>query len=147
MYPPKTGYGSFPRVLFTALLLTVVAVQAIMTWPVQSAAYVLPAYVLAPTFILLLLQLVMDMRGFEPSRSGNGRRGAAEAVLWLLLMPVLLALSGLVVAAGLYTLVYLRRRSAERWSVAIIGMISASAVLAILAKFLNKPQLFSGPFW
>jgi hypothetical protein len=132
------------RAGFTLALLGVVVVMAAMTWPITSASYLIPAFILVPTAALLVYQLINDMRPARPEKSTDG---LARAFAWLLLMPVMLAVLGLVFGGGLYTLAYLRLGNNDRWTLALVCALAVASGLALLAYTLRMPQLFSGPFW
>jgi hypothetical protein len=135
------------RAGFTLALLGVVVVMAAMTWPVMSASYRIPAFILVPTAVLLVYQLINDMRPAGSQRSTGSTDGLACAFAWLLLMPVLLAALGLVFGGGLYTLAYLRLGNNDRWMLALVCALAVGGALALLAYTLRMPQLFSGLLW
>jgi len=139
--------GRVHRGAFTAMLLGLVAMLAYLTWPVPSASYLLPACILAPTGVLLTMQLAKDLRARRARHANNTSPVILGAVTWMLLMPVLFALFGLVIAAALYTSLYLRWRSGESLRLAGVAGVVVGAALSVLAWSLNKPQLLAAPLW
>lgn len=139
--------GQAHRSAFTATLLGVIAILAYLSWPVPSASYLLPAYILVPTGALLMVQLARDLRGYSGEPANNTTPALLGAVTWMLLMPALFASFGLVVAAALYTSLYLRWRGGESLRLAGVTGVVVGAALSALAWSLNKPQLYTGPLW
>jgi len=132
---------------FTAVILLVVAGQGLLTWWSWSSAYLIAACVLAPTAVLLCTQLARDVYYDDAVPAAGAPASAAGAIAWLLLMPALFVLLGLVAAGGVYTFVYLRWRSRERPATALALAAVVAGLLAVLAWVLNKPQLYQGPVW
>lgn len=147
MSPNHVRSGWAQRSVFTSILLGLIGMQAYLTWPVPSASYLLPACILAPTGVLLMIQLTNDLRGRSTGRVKGTAPANLGAIAWMLLMPALLVLFGLVTAAALYTLLYLRWRGGEGLRLASVAGVVVGAVLSVLAWSLNKPQLFAGPLW
>lgn len=135
------------RPAFTLSLLGLVAVLAAMTWPIRSTSYLIPAFILVPTAALLVLQFLTDIRTRDAMQSAGGTTGLPGAFAWLALMPVLLAATGLVAGGAIYTFAYLRLRNGERRLLSLVTGLSVGLGLALLARALRMPQLFSGPFW
>ncbi|MDZ7841247.1 MAG: hypothetical protein U5R46_10585 [Gammaproteobacteria bacterium] len=135
-----------PRVVFTLALLGLVAALAVMTWPIRSTSYLIPAFILVPTAVLLAFQLCRDMRGPRTEPAGDDAAAVVAAFAWLALMPVLLAATGLVFGGALYTLAYLRVRNGDGRVLSLVSAMVVGAGLALVAYGLRMPQLFSGPF-
>lgn len=131
----------------TLILLVVVILLAAMTWPVRSTSYLIPAFILVPTAVLLVIQLVKDIRASATKRATDDAMMLARAFAWLMLMPVLLAATGLVAGGALYTLLYLKLRTGESWNLSIATSISIGGGLGVLAYLLRMPQLFAGLIW
>jgi len=142
-----TRHRISPRSRFTLALLAVVGCQALLTWPIRSSSFVLPAYVLAPTAALLVTQLVLDVFHAQPPGEEGEHSAITRDVAWLLLMPVLLATTGLVLGGAIYTLLYLRFKAGEAWTLSGISTAAVGAVLALFAFSLRRPGLFDGLLW
>lgn len=140
--------GTTGRAGFTLALLGIVAALAAMTWPITSTSYLIPAFILLPTAILLLVQLAGDLRATAPpTRAPDDAASPGRAVAWLLLMPALLAVAGLVYGGAVYTLVYLRFGNRDGWTLAVASALAVGTGLALVAHGLRMPQMFVGPFW
>lgn len=135
------------RTGFTLALLGVVAALAAMTWPISSTSYLIPAFILPPTAALLVIQLTGDLRATTTARAPEEAALPGRAFAWLLLMPGLLAVAGLVYGGAIYTLAYLRLRNRDSWTLAVVSALAVGAGLTLVARGLRMPQLFAGPFW
>lgn len=135
------------RTGFTLALLAVVGCQALLTWPVRSSSFLLPACVLVPTAGLLVVQLVIDAARDRTPTVPEAQSAIARAVAWLLLMPALLATAGLVFGGALYTLLYLRLKAGESWMLSGISTAAVGGVLALFAFSLQRPGLFDTFLW
>lgn len=147
MTRPVTDSGKAAGLWFTLALLAVVALQGLLTWPVRSSSYLLPACVLVPTALLLVAQLAADLargRAGQPARSALT---VCRAVAWLLAMPVLLSAAGLVAGGALYTLACFKIRNGEKWGPSILAAIAVCAALTLLSVALRRPELLAGPLW
>lgn len=132
---------------FTLILLGVVTVLAAMTWPVRSTSYLIPAFILVPTAVLLVIQLVKDIRASATGRAADEAMVPARAFAWLGLMPMLLGAIGLVAGGALYTLLYLKVRTGETWTSSMTASLGVGGGLTALAYLLRMPQLFAGLIW
>lgn len=135
------------RAGFTLALLGIVAALAAMTWPITSTSYLIPAFILVPTAVLLVIQLAGDLRAAATDRAPGNAALPARALAWFLLMPVLLAVAGLVYGGAIYTLAYLRLRNRDNWTFAVASALAVGLGLTLLAHGLRMPQLFDGPLW
>lgn len=138
---------STARTGFTLALLGVVAALAAMTWPIESTSYLIPAFILLPTAVLLVIQLAGDLRAAAAGRAPEDAVLPCRAFAWLLLMPGLLTVAGLVFGGAIYTLAYLRLRNRDSWTLAAVSALAVGAGLTLVAHGLRMPQLFAGPFW
>lgn len=142
-----TERPSFARAGFTTVLLGIIVTMGLLTWPIRSTSYLIPAFLIVPTGALLAVQLLIDIRFPVAGRFTEGRREVATAVLWLLLMPVLLAAAGLVFGGAVYTLLYLTVRGGETWGLSGAFAAAVGCFLGAIAYFLRMPQLFAGLSW
>lgn len=135
------------RAWFTLALLALTAFQGALTWPIRSSSFLLPAYVLVPTAVLLIIQLGRDLkRGSGGAPAARPFRMAGPA-LWLLLMPLLLAAAGLVFGGACYTFLFFKFRSGDGWRLSVAATLGVGGVLAVLAFLLHRPDLFAPVFW
>ncbi len=135
------------RAGFTLALLGVVAALAMMTWPISSTSYRVPAFILLPTAILLVVQLARDLRETRTVPAFGDTAVLGRAFAWLLFMPVLLAATGLVYGGAIYTLAYQRFGNRDSWTSALVSALAVGSGLALVAHGLRMPQLFVGPIW
>jgi hypothetical protein len=140
-----------PRIMAVALVLLVSCV-AVLTFTLSPTARLIPIYVVVPTFVLLLLNLVLEYRPrpsvvtstFEkPKASGDEvvRPHEGRVLMWVLLLPVLTWLLGLAPAVGLYNYLYARRwLDSSRTTAAL-----ASLCLAVGLSWMSLVATAHGP--
>jgi hypothetical protein len=112
---------------FTLSLLALACGMLYLTLGIGAVARQVPLLVVVPLVGLLALQLGRDLRtarSFEPATPRTGPKetgGRQSALAWILLLPVLSGLLGIVWGPGVFAFVYLRARSREPWRLALTG--------------------------
>jgi hypothetical protein len=162
------------RTCFTLLLLACVGVSLYMTLRLGRVARMVPLAVAVPTFLLLALQLFMDLLpglaqtygrlenkdlfGVQGLREQIGNpvevaedktlqsRRERKSFLWLLLMLALVYLLGLLIALPLYTLLYLKSGS-EKWLTAIVSALAIFGLIYGISVLDLGTQLYKGLLW
>ena len=128
-------------------LLAIVAFLAALTWPIQSVAYILPAFILVLTAFLLLTHVVLNLLQSTPGGQPVHKDPVASAMAWVLSMPLLAALLGFVAGASVYVLIYFRFNCRESWVFAVSAMVAVGIALGLLATALEMSQLFDALLW
>jgi hypothetical protein len=133
---------------FTIALLVASGVLLVLTAAFEPGARFVPLSVLVPLLALLAVQLVRDFRAGRAERAAGSAPGGlndasvtrveASALGWVLGFGLLLAGLGLLAGPAAFVLLYLRRRSRERWIVALAGgAVTALAYWLILTNALG----------
>jgi hypothetical protein len=164
----KTGFTFFLLLFVTGLLF--------LTIDMGRVAALVPIRVVIPTFILLLIQFVLDLvpglgdrfsqyekvhfpRSEELQKAARvqppGSSGAQDplrtreyrAFTWVLGLLSMVYLFGVLVSVPLFTFLYLMQRARENWRVSI-GM-SAGLLCLLWGVFvwLLRAQLYKGAVW
>ncbi len=137
------------RTLVTVALFGVTAAFAYLTLELGSMARRVPIVIVVPTLILVGAQLLLDLTPQRGGARGDVSPPASEltTLAWLTLLPVLIAGFGPLFALPGYTLLYLKVRARENWSVSL----ALTAVLGLLAyavfRFLLAVPLYRGQLW
>jgi hypothetical protein len=162
------------RACFTSLLLASAGVILYKTFGLGRVARMVPLAVVVPTLLLLALQLMMDLLpglaqtygrlenkdlfGVQGLREKTGEPGEAakdrppqshkegKALLWLLTMPALIYLLGLLIALPLYTLLYLKSGS-EKWLTAIVIAAVIFGLIYGISTLNAGVRLYEGLLW
>lgn len=165
------------KALFTLLLFAFVAGLSVLTLGLGRVARLVPIVVVIPTFLLLALQLLLDllprlaekysvierqdMFRVEPLRekslSGQSAEQSEEivlrrsrelnALLWLLAMFGLIYLFGFLIALPLYVFLYLKRQSKEGWLISITVAAGICGLLYGMFMFAIGTGLYEGHLW
>ena len=160
------------RPLWTAVLLAVVAAFAYFTLELGPTARRVPQVIIAPTLILLVTQLLLDLRSLgwhrastgtsldwlvgspvehssSVSRSDQERRdpeskGRKEITMlaWLFLLPMLIVGFGELIAMPVFTFVYLGVRARKSWLVSA----AIAAVMACVTYLVIRVLLSVPPY-
>jgi len=146
---------------FTALLLLLVGALIVQSLTLTPASRLAPLWVLVPTAVLLVVQLLMDaspqvrerlsilrgavvepgtgspLAGKEPvhgsAPAANGRIRGLRVALWIAWLIGLMYLVGFLLATALFLLPYLRMESGIGWGRSV--MLTALATGAIYVVF------------
>jgi hypothetical protein len=159
--------------MLTLALLALAGVMFYGTARLSPVARLVPLIVLVATVALLLAELVLDLSpefvrrhsaletkdvfGIEGVRK-KAREGVAppgsslggqevNLCIWLFGLLGLIYLVGLLIALPLFTLLYLRQRSGERWRLSITVAIGMFAVLLGVLVGLGQTPLSDGWLW
>jgi len=162
---------------FTLFLSAFIALLLYLTLELGRVARLVPLSVVIPTLGLLLLQLLLDLvprltrrcDSFELTRlyrtewvrekvrtsfTSNPEVPPKESqttelsmFAWLMMMLVLVCLLGFLIAVPLYTLLYLRGRSGEGWTLSLsVAGAMWSLPYAVFHLALNT-RLYEGQLW
>lgn len=161
------------RQLFTLALLAFAAVILYATAGLSEVGRLVPLSVLAPTLVLLLVQLCLELApGFAQKRSlleqkdvfgieqmrlkaaeeaayslaSRGRR-ELSVIAWVALIPVLIYLLGSLIALPLFLLIYLKVRSREGWVLSIGMAVAMFGFLYGAFVALLNVRLHEGWLW
>ena len=134
----------------TAALTGLTAVLLFTSLRLQTTAAAVPIVVAVPTVLLLIHQLVREVRRRDEA-SGNADQSLPgrerSTLLWMAVMLALMWLAGIVVALPIYLLLHLRLRSRERWSVSLAVTGAAWLVLFFGLGWLLETPPPPGALW
>ena len=137
----------------------------ITTWFLQeslglsSVASIVPRAVISLTLLLLIVQLLLDLKISSSSQSpaagttvvhaGAGipvdrRTPAWFVILWITILPAAIWLFGVVAGAAIFCLVFLKWYAFECWKISLAFAITLGFVLQLLFAFLFKITLYGG---
>ena len=147
------------RSLVTILLLIFVCALFYASLGLSPVSRVVPISVLIPTIALIALQLILDIAPSVVSRlraidqkdvfgvdhlRGDRRDNSVDpisrrnvelnVILWVLMLPLMIYLLGLIAALPLFAFLYLKVRSAEGW---MLSMVTSGVLLAFVYSILR----------
>lgn len=126
------------RTGFTLALLALACAMLHLTLGMGAVARQIPLLVVAPLVVLLIAQAGRDVRAvLHPAAAGppSGRaeqQSRPSALAWILLVPVLVELLGIVWGPSVYVLLFLRAQSREAWPRAIAAAALSALGLWVL---------------
>ena len=133
------------------LTLVFLLAAGLMLWSSLGLSRVsggIPRVVLSASCVLLLLQLVLDLRRSGAPRDGAGaagRRGRERvAASWILALLLGTWLAGIVAGAALFCLGWMRWHAREKWSLAIALAVAVGGLLWLVFGGLPGPGLYPG---
>ena len=136
------------RTLVTVALFGVTAAFAYLTLDLGSMARRVPIVVVVPTLILLGVQLLLDLTPRGVARGDVSHPASELATLaWLIFLPVLIAGFGALFALPGYTLLYLKVRARESWSVSLGATVVLGFLAYVVFRFLLTVPLYRGQLW
>lgn len=146
--------------IFTASLCVLVGVLFYLTLGLGPVARLVPLGVVAPTFALLVFQLMLDLfprwaRAYERKERAEivdvdiVRRQPApprnwSVAFWFLLALVLLFLTGFAVGAPTFTALYLRGRARESWTLSLGAAAVVWTLVVGIFRTLLDARLYDG---
>ena len=142
------------QTLFTSCLLLAATIFAFLTLDLSSTARRVPLLVLIPLIGLLSLELKRDLRGTP--RGETGARGGESppevatpdterrTLLWVLALPALVQLFGIVAGPGGFALLYFRVRGKESWRFALAAAALTAAGLWVLFGLVLEMSMRAG---
>ena len=136
--------GSF---VLAAVLTAVTAVLLIASLTLHTTAAIVPLVVAVPTVLILIEQLVREVRRPEIAAGASLPRRERVTLGWMLGLLALIWAIGIVIALPLYLLLYLRVQSRERWTVAITMAAVTWCVLFAGLGLLLGVQPPAGAVW
>ncbi len=125
----------------------------------SRVASIVPRVILSLTLVLLIVQLLLDLKSSSSSQSaaagtladhaGAGipvdrRTPAWFVILWITILPVAIWLFGVVAGAAIFCLVFLKWYAFESWKISLAFAITLSFVLQLLFAFIFKITLYGG---
>jgi hypothetical protein len=142
------------RTVFTSCLLLAATVFAFLTLELSSTARRVPLLVLIPLLGLLFLELKRDFQGAPPAGTETRESGSQPEVvtpaterrtlLWVLALPALVQLFGIVAGPGGFALLYFRVRGKEPWSFALAAAALTAAGLWVLFGLVLQTSVRAG---
>lgn len=156
-----------PAILLAATFLATALALWVLTFELNPLARLVPMAVAIPTVVLLALELARDLapginrmltpyerlsldkverlkatRHAEPTGRGQP---AGVVVAWFALAPLLIVLTGFVVATVVYSIAFLRYKARESWSRSAALGIAIALPVAILPLAATGRPLTDGP--
>jgi hypothetical protein len=121
-------------VALTASMLGVALLFLVGTMRLTGEARIVPISVLVPLIPLLGYSLWRNLRSRPPGAPppSTGPAGDRWVLGWILALPALVTIAGLLVGSALFVTVWLRRRSGERWVTSIASGVATAAALGLL---------------
>lgn len=121
-------------VALTASMLGVSLLFLLGTMRLTGEARIVPISVLAPLLPLLGYALWHSLKSPPPRApaASDGHTGDRWVLGWILTLPVLVTVAGLVAGSALFVTLWLRRRSGERWAVSIASGLATALALWLL---------------
>jgi hypothetical protein len=97
-------------------------------------ARIVPFSVLVPLIPLLGYSLWRNLRSRPPGKPPASTAPASDRWVlgWILALPALVTIAGLLAGSALFVTVWLRRRSGERWGTSIASGVATAAALWLL---------------
>ena len=122
-------------IALTVSLIAVALLFLVGTTHLAGEARIVPMTVLVPLIPLLGYALWRDLRS-GPSPAPSAPTGAASdrwVLAWILALPALVAVAGLIAGSSLFVTGWLRRRSGEEWGASIASGLATAGALWLLA--------------
>jgi hypothetical protein len=142
------------RTVFTSCLLLAAIGFAFLTLDLSSTSRRVPLLVLIPLLGLLFLELKRDLQGVpsdgpEAGESRSPREVVTPAaerrtLLWVLALPALVQLFGIVAGPGGFALLYFRVRGKEPWRFALAAAALTAAGLWVLFGLVLQTSVRAG---
>ena len=128
----KSTIGGRESVALAASLLGMAVLFLLGTMQLTGEARIVPLSILVPLLPLLgyILWRTVKTPASRVSPSVASDHADTRLILgWILALPALVTMAGLIAGAALYVTLWLRNRSRERWTVSIVwGVVTALAL-------------------
>jgi hypothetical protein len=132
--------------LFTLLLALIVLFLVFASRGLGPIARFVPLVVALPTLLLLIAQLLRELRARRPAAQPSRRR-PGWWILWTLLLPPMIYGLGFHAAVPLYAFVQLRGLARERWPACLAVPAALLAMLWLCGRLLPAIPLWRGALW
>jgi hypothetical protein len=133
--------GIRESIAVTASLLGAALLFLLGTMQLKGEARIVPISVLLPLIPLLGYALWRNLESLPPRApaASDGRTSDLRVLGWILTLPALVTVAGLVAGSALFVTLWLRRRSGERWGTSV-----ASGLATALALWLVGATVIEG---
>ena len=136
----------------TVTVATTVAVLFAMSLPLGRTAGWIPRIVLAITFVLVVLQLVIEYREIGPAHAGSRPvrlrpmrpTGPIVVVLWIAGLMLAVLLLGTIVGSVAFCLAYQRWHAHESWRTSLVIAAALGLFVQLIFGQLLHAQLQAG---
>lgn len=119
--------------MVAAGLFGIVILFTVVSMTLPTSARVGPLSVLVPLNLLCAWQLAVELRARRTSGSERpGLRRDLGLLGWIVLLPVLVDLTGLLAGTALFVASWLKRRGGEDWRVTIAGGLVTALLMWLL---------------
>ena len=145
----KSTIGGRESVALAASLLGMAVLFLLGTMQLTGEARIVPLSILVPLLPLLgyILWRTAKTPASRVSPSVTSDHADARLILgWILALPALVTMAGLIAGAALYVTLWLRNRSRERWTVSIVWGVVTALVLWLLGATVLEGLPRIGPF-
>lgn len=141
---------------FCLLLIVLLVVFFVATLGYKPVTRRAPLVVMIPLAIMLVGQLAVLVKKFKQSRAENVEnslfskidtrklRKAAQLLLWMALLIVMIYLAGHAGGVALFLILFLRFASRERWVLSISLGLGVTAALYVLFEVVLRIALYPG---
>ncbi len=139
----KTGDARHSSTL-TFFFLTLTGLLLWSSFSLSRTAGLIPQAVLTMTFVLLVVQFLLEWRKQGRDAKASQNSSVIPAIAWMSILPAACWLLGMPIGAALFSLAWLRWHAGERWLFSMAFALMLGLTVQWVFGFLLQARLYPG---